>query len=455
MSAVPGIAALVDEGAGNTSYLVDLGDGRALVVDPSRDPGPYLATADRSGLVVAYAAETHLHADFVSGARELAAATGAQHLAPVGARLSTPHRALGDGEELALGGLTLRVLHPPGHTPEHVAYVLLDGERPLALFSGGTLIAGGVARTDLLGPEHTEPLARAAHRSITQRLLVLPDDLPLLPTHGAGSFCSTGSGHGAGTVGDERRSNPLLGDGEDAFVTRLLAGYGTYPPYFLELRDVNRDGAPLRGTVTGTALAALTPEDVDAALAAGTAVVDVRPMEAFAAGHVPRTLSVPLRPQFSSWLGWLVSRRAPVAFVVAATTDRAELVRQCRSIGFEDLAGALDVAAWTAAGREVAATAFVAAGDLDGDEAFLDVRQANEWSDGHVGGAAHVELAALAARPALAPDAVTLVAHCGHGERAMTAASVLERAGRTDVKVLLGGPRDIARRTGRSLVTQP
>src|SRR5919204_908870 len=192
--AMPTIHPVVDEGLGNSAYVVELGDGRALVVDPARDPTPYLELARWRRLRIAYAAETHLHADFLTGSRELAADGGAQVLAPRASRLQFPHLALGDGEEVDLGGLTLRTLVTPGHAPEHVSYLLLDGERPLALFSGGALLVGGVARTDLAGPELTEPLARAAYRSLHQRLLVLPDELDVYPTHGAGSFCAAPGG---------------------------------------------------------------------------------------------------------------------------------------------------------------------------------------------------------------------------------------------------------------------
>src|SRR5713226_1647329 len=157
MPASPEPLALVDEGLGNSSYLVDLGDGRALVADPGRDPGPYLAAAGRRGLSIAYAAETHLHADFVSGSRELAAG-GAQVLAAAAGRTAFPHHGLSDGDEVDLGGLTLRALATPGHTPEHLCYLLLDGARPVALFSGGSLLVGAVARTDLIAPEQTEEL---------------------------------------------------------------------------------------------------------------------------------------------------------------------------------------------------------------------------------------------------------------------------------------------------------
>jgi hydroxyacylglutathione hydrolase len=157
---------VVDEGLGNSAYVVELGDGRALVVDPARDPTPYLELARWRRLQISYTAETHLHADFLTGSRELAAATGAHVFAPWASRLGFAHRGLEDGREVDLGGLTLRALATPGHAPEHASYLLLDGRRPLALFSGGALVVGTVARTDLAGPELTEPLARAAYRSL-------------------------------------------------------------------------------------------------------------------------------------------------------------------------------------------------------------------------------------------------------------------------------------------------
>jgi hydroxyacylglutathione hydrolase len=208
---MPTIHPIVDEGLGNSAYVVELGDGRALVIDPARDPTPYLELARWRRLQIVYAAETHLHADFLTGTRELAAADGAQVLAPRVSRLGFAHRGLEDGEELDLGGLTLRVLATPGHAPEHVSYLLLDGRRPLALFSGGALLVGTVARTDLAGPELTEPLARAAYRSLHQRLLSLPDELAVYPTHGAGSFCAAPAGEErTTTIGAERRHNRLL-----------------------------------------------------------------------------------------------------------------------------------------------------------------------------------------------------------------------------------------------------
>jgi hydroxyacylglutathione hydrolase len=453
---MPTIHPVVDEGLGNSSYVVELGDGRALVVDPARDPVPYLELARWRRLRIAYAAETHLHADFLTGGRELAAVEGAQILAPEASRLGFAHRGLMDSEEVDLGGLTLRVLATPGHAPEHVSYLLLDAGRPLALFSGGALLVGTVARTDLAGPELTEPLARAAYRSLHQRLLPLPDELGVYPTHGAGSFCASPVGdQRTTTIGAERQHNRLLAaPDEDAFVAELLAGFGSYPPYFLRLRERNRIGPELLGPLWRI-LPLLSTDRVHEQLAGGGVLIDARPVTAFAAGHIPGALSIALRPQFASWLGWLVDDARPLVFVLDDDQDRGELARQCRTIGYDRLTGELagGMAAWGAAGLPQARLPLVEAERLDDQPGVvLDVRQASEVADGHLPGAVAVELGALAGdRPPVLPEGpVTLM--CGHGERAMTAASLLARAGHKDLRVARGGPQDWQRATGQTLV---
>jgi hydroxyacylglutathione hydrolase len=447
---------VVDEGLGNSAYVVELGDGRALVIDPARDPTPYLELARRRRLQLAYGAETHLHADFLTGSRELTAADGAQILAPRASRLGFAHRGLEDDQEIDLGGLTLRALATPGHAPEHVSYLLLDGARPLALFSGGALLVGTVARTDLAGPELTEPLARAAYQSLHQRLLPLPDELAVYPTHGAGSFCATPAGdQRTTTIGAERHHNRLLAaPDEDSFVAELLAGFGSYPPYFLRLRDRNRVGPELLDA-DWRVLPLLPTDQVRAHLAGGRVVVDARPVAAFAAGHIPGALSIALRPAFASWLGWLVDDTRPLVFVLDEDQDRGELARQCRTIGYDHLAGELagGMAAWRAAGLPEVRRPLVDAGQFDHRHGVvLDVRQVSEVAGGHLPGALTVELGALAGDrlPAQLPEGpVTIM--CSHGQRAMTAASLLERAGRRDLQVVVGGVDDWQQASGHAL----
>lgn len=439
----------VDHGLGNSSYVIDLGDHRLAVIDPGRHPGPFLAAAERCGARIAFSVETHLHADFVSGSRELAS-HGAGVVAPGGAALEWPHRPVAGGDTVDLGGLTLVALATPGHTPEHLSYLLSDGRRPLAVFTGGSLLVGAVARTDLISDEATQGLARALWRSLREQLLVLPDDTVVLPTHGAGSFCSTNAHQRRWTtIGDERRTNPLLAArDEEAFVSTLLASFGTYPPYFRHLREVNRAGPTVLGA-RQPALAALDVATLRRRLHEGAVLIDVRPVRAWASGHVAESIAIPLRDQFASWLGWLVERDQPLLFVVGADQDRIELVRQCHQIGYDELAGELagGIAAWEAAGLELRRTALVAAGDVSGR--VIDVRQESERAAGHLPGSTHLELGRLASAAGTIepPDAVM----CGHGERAATASSLLERAGRPGVAVVVGGPDDWVATTGRPL----
>lgn len=432
------VVPLVDEGLGNSAYLLDLGDGRALAVDASRDLRALRAAAERRGVRVAYAADTHLHADFLSGALELATTDGAQVLASAAGNREFGHIALADGDEVDLGGLTLRALATPGHTHEHIAFEVLDGPTTIGVFTGGSLLVEAAARTDLVAPERTEELARAQYRSL-RRLATLDDAVALWPTHGAGSFCSASPGaERTSTIGAEKATNALLRAGsEDAFVEALLASLGTFPPYFLRLPELNRLGPALVGD--SARLAELGVDDVRRLREAGAEVVDVRPVADFAAGHIPGSVSIPLRGVFATWLGWLVDPGRPLVVVRNPDQDPGEVVWQALKIGYDQLAGAFTggMSAWTAAGGQSESIPMVDAAALAG-ASVLDIRQASEFAAGHVPGARHIELGDLSARADAAP-AGRIVVMCGHEERAMSAASLLARAGRTDLAVLAGG----------------
>ncbi|MGQ0577020.1 MAG: MBL fold metallo-hydrolase [Pseudonocardia sp.] len=451
----PDVVPVVDEGLGNSSYVVDLGDGGALVVDPPRDLRAVRAITGAAGLRVRFVADTHLHADFLSGAVQLAHDDGAQVLASAAGRREFAHRGLRDGDEVDLGGLTLATVATPGHTDEHVAFVLLDGDRPRGVFTGGSLIVGSAARTDLLGPERTEKLAWAQYGSL-RRIAMLPEATPVWPTHGAGSFCSAPPGaERTSTIGRELATNPLLRapDGA-AFVRALLGSTGSYPPYFERLGEINRRGPRVLAAGTGS-LAPLTAADVRRMQERGALVVDVRPVIDYAAAHVAGALSIPLRAQFATWLGWLTDPDTTLVVVRGADQDPTEVAWQALKIGYDGLAGELDggMPAWIASGGPTASTELATAGQL-ADRRVLDVRQRPEFTGGHVPGATHVELGELAATLDRLPDGPTVVM-CGHGERAAGAASLLERAGRRDVTVLAGGPEDWARTTGRALAGRP
>jgi len=439
----PTVVPLVDEGLGNSAYLVDLGDGRALVVDASRDLRRVRSTAEKRGVRVAFAADTHLHADFLSGARQLGATDGAIVLASAAGRREFGHTGLDDKDEVDLGGLRLRALTTPGHTEEHLAFLLLDDDRPLGVFTGGSLLVGAAARTDLVDPARAEELARAQYRSL-QRLLTLPDHVAVWPTHGAGSFCSAPPGaERTSSIGVEKATNPLLrGADEGFFVAALLGSLGSFPPYFLRLAEVNRRGPALLDGPP--ALNQVAAGRAHLMLAEGAVLVDVRPFDSFAAGHVPGSLSIPLRGVFATWLGWVAPHDRPLLVMRAADQDPDEVFWQAAKVGYDNLAGEVagGMDAWAAAGQPSTVTSLVGVDGVDGQR-VLDVRQRQEFEAGHLPGAGHVELGDLPARAIGLPDG-SMVVMCGHGERAMTAASLLERAGRRDVSVLVGGPDDWA-----------
>jgi len=437
---------VVDEGLGNSAYLLDVGDGRALVVDPPRDLRALRAAAGKRGLTVVWAADTHLHADFLSGAVQLAASDGAQILASAAGMRAFDHRGLVDGDEVDLGGLTLRGLATPGHTDEHLSFLLLDGPAPVGVFTGGSLIVGSAARTDLLGDDRTVELARAQYASL-HRLAALPDVTGVWPTHGAGSFCSAPPGAArTSTIGTEKSTNPLLAaPNVDAFVAQLVGSLGSYPAYFRWLAETNRRGPAVIDAAP--ALPALSADDVRRLLADGAVIVDVRPVADVAAGHIPGAIAIPLRAQFATWLGWLVTPGTPVVVVRNPDQDPADILWPALNIGFDRLAGELasGMAAWTGA---VATTRLLLPHEVD--VPVLDIRQAGEYGAGHLPGAVHLELGDLPGTAHAAPDGPAVVM-CGHGERAMTAATLLERAGRRDLAVLVGGPDDWAAATGRRL----
>lgn len=433
------VHALPDEALGNTSYLVELGGGLAASVDPRRDIDGHLELADRLGLRLVAGLETHLHADFVSGSRELAARTGADVYAARDARVEYGHCGLGDGDELELGEVVVHAWGTPGHTPEHLSYLAVVDGSPRAVFSGGSLVRGGAARTDLVDAAETERWSREQFRSV-RRLNRLPASTALWPTHGAGSFCATAPSQApAGTIGDERAANPLLRiDDEDTFVRTLRAGFGSFPPYFLRLRKVNRHAA-LLGDVDQPR--PLDPEAAHALVAAGAWLVDARAIRDWARLHPKGAISIELRPAFASWLGWVIPFGAAIVLLVD-DADRADAVRLSRRVGYDRIVGWVDggIDAWSAAGLPTGCTEEIdppgARGRIANGGTLVDVRQDAELEAARVPGAVHIELGDIIA--GRTPEADDVVVFCGHGERSATAASVLERRG-TRVANLVGG----------------
>lgn len=438
----------VDEGLGHSSYVVDLGDGTAAVVDPPRFPTDHEALIDRSGWRLAWTIDTHSHADYVTGSPGLVARRGATFIAPDASNLETRHQPISDGERVSLApDVALTAVATPGHTPDHHAYALEVDGAPMALFTGGSLMVGTVGRTDLCGPDLAIPLAHEMFQSL-HRFDEFADSLSVYPTHGSGSFCSApGAAERTSTLGRERATNPLLSIADErSFVEQLVAGFGTFPTYFARLPELNRRGPTRIDTLPPLPL--LDADEVERRISDGAVVVDARPFVRFGEGHLPGSVSNTLRPVFGSWLGWLVPSDTPLVFVLDAGQDRVDLVRQCLDVGHEHVIGELDggVGAWTASGRPLATIPVVGVDGLD--QTVIDVRQANEYAARHIPGAHNIELGAIPIATLPSEAEVTLM--CGHGERAMSAASLLASRGVT-ATVFDGGPDTWAAATGQTL----
>ena len=428
----------------------------ALVVDPQRDVDRYLAIAAEAGLRVTHVAETHIHADFLSGAQALAEATGAGlYLSAEGesdgwgsnwAKGRSDTTFLRDGDTFEVGNIEIRAVHSPGHTPEHLAYLVTDhgggADRPMGLVSGDFVFVGDLGRPDLLESAAgqsgaREPAAQALYRS-AQRFLELDDLLQVWPGHGAGSAC--GKALGAvpqSTVGYEKRFNGALGAmrrGEDAFVETILDGQPEPPLYFARMKQQNRDGVPpLAALPTPCALA---PADL-ADLPDGAVVLDTRPdRSAFMAAHVPGALYAPLSSQFTTVAGsYVTDTEAPLVLVLPEAKVE-EAVRDLVRVGLDNVVGYASyetLAAYLQSDAEVATVPEVDFADVIGrDEGavVLDVRRQAEVGAGHVPGAVHVPHTRLAARLDEIPDGRPVFVHCQSGARAAVAAALVARSGR-------------------------
>jgi hydroxyacylglutathione hydrolase len=424
---------------GNTSFLIsDPDSGQAIAVDPLRDVGQYLDRAERLHVHITHALETHVHNDFVSGSRELQAETGSEVGAAEAAGLEFKHLPLKEGSEVSIGRWRLRARHTPGHTPDHLSYLLTGpDERQEALFSGGALMVGAIARTDLFGPHLATHLALEAFKTLHLRLRHLPDDLAVYPTHGGGSFCAAASGsEQVTTMRQERLTNPYLTTTElMPFIARALH-QGPYPTYYKDMNALNRQGANLIGR-TAPRLERLSADLADYHLKLGAALVDVRPGREYDQGHVPGSFNVGLEGPFSAWVGWVVERGRPI--VLAGGTDREhqEALGQLLRIGYDSVVGALDggMDAWSASGRELTAFETAEVADLASwilnaePMTVVDARNEDEWVHGHVPGAVRMSVPDIPHHAHELPREAPVAVHCGVGYRAAIAASLLEQAG--------------------------
>jgi hydroxyacylglutathione hydrolase len=424
---------------GDTSYLV-VHDGRGILVDPQRDIERFLPSPD---VELRWVLETHLHNDYVSGGLAAARRTGAELVLPAGAAPAYRHTPAFHREALVEGDLQVLPLHTPGHTPEHTSYVLLLDGVEIAVFSGGSLLVGAAGRSDLLGPERADTLARLQHRSI-HRVATLPGSVGLYPTHGEGSFCATsGAGKHTSTIREELATNPALAyPDEDRFVEAHLGGLDPFPAYYRHMGPANILGAE---AVEATTPPALTLEVV-AAKHPDATVVDIRNRAAYAAGHLRGSLGIELGDSFATWAGWLIPHDAPIVLVSDGEPAAADAVARLARVGLDNVVGAVDARLLgddTVVHRTVTAAEMVDA--LRSGAQVLDVRSPSENEADPVDGAAHRYLPDLAngGFPSEFEEARPVGVFCGGGLRAVIAAGLLEREGIEAFVLLEGGAAEM------------
>jgi hydroxyacylglutathione hydrolase len=435
----------------HASYMIG-SEGEAAVVDPQRDVDIYLKAAEEQGLKIRHIFETHLHADFVSGHRELAARTGAKIYIGAQANAGFPHMALTDGFEVQMGAVRFRALETPGHTPESVCLVITDGEKsvqPCSVLTGDTLFIGDVGRPDLSRTHTPRELAGLLYDSLHQKLLALPDAVAVYPAHGAGSLCGRAMrAERSSTIGTERLTNYALQiPSREEFIAQLTANLPARPEYFLEDAEINRSGA---GALTELApLPGLSPAEVQQLLQQHANVLDVRSGDEFAARHVPGSVGIALSGQFASWAGGVFGIHSNPVLIgdTDAQIDEARL--RLARVGIEDLRGYLagGLAAWQKAGLPLVKTAQISPQELNQKlregtlraADVLDVRREGEWQAGHI---AEVQCRALDTfshgLPAMDRGRPVAI-HCKSGYRSLIACSLLERAGHHNVINVAGG----------------
>ncbi|MGA2740792.1 MAG: MBL fold metallo-hydrolase [Bryobacteraceae bacterium] len=433
----------------HASYMAG-SEGIAAVVDPQRDVEIYLDTARQNNLRIEHVIETHLHADFVSGHRELAARTGAKIYVGARAGAQFPHVAVSQGDEIAFGQCRLRFLETPGHTLESICVLVTDLDRspdPFAVLTGDTLFIGDVGRPDL-SPDHTpQQLAGLLYDSLHRKLLSLPDDVRVYPAHGAGSLCGRQmSTERSSTIGDQRVKNyALRAASRDEFVHLLTDALPDRPAYFARDAEINRAGAGALDELPP--LLDLEPGDLPRLQQSGAIVLDTRPDVQFAVGHVPGSVNIPLSGQFASWAGALLGLETNLLLVAenreCALGARMRLAR----VGIERVAGYLagGMEAWQGANQPIEQLPQISVLELDSlrresvDLQIADVRREAEWDDGHIAGARLLPLNQIAAAVRQFDPARAIAVHCKGGYRSAIAASLLRRSGFRQVVNVTGG----------------
>jgi hydroxyacylglutathione hydrolase len=434
----------------HASYMAG-SQGVAAVIDPQRDVDVYLEAARANGLRIGHVIETHLHADFVSGHRELAARTGATIYVGRQAGAQFPHVAVSQGDEIQFGQCRLRFLETPGHTLESICVLLtdLDGSpEPFAVLTGDTLFIGDVGRPDL-SPSHTpQQLAGLLYDSLHQKVLSLPDGVRVYPAHGAGSLCGRQmSSERSSTIGEQRVANyALRAATRDEFVHLIADALPERPAYFARDAEINRTGAASLGDLPP--LRELSPDALPRLQQSGAIVLDTRPDIQFGAGHVPGSVNIPLSGQFAAWAGALLGLETDLLLVTENVADNAAESRmRLARVGIERVAGYLvgGIAAWRAAGQPVEQLTHITVQDLSllqSEGAVLqiaDVRRPAEWEEGHIAGALLLPLNQINTAIGELDPGRPVAVHCKGGYRSAIAASLLLRAGFRQVVNVTGG----------------
>lgn len=440
------------------SYLVgDEKSGEAAVIDPTRDVDFYIQFANQHGLRIRHIIETHVHADFVCGSRELKARLDdepAIHCSGYGGEDWKQHFAdyqVAAGDSIEMGKLRLQFHHMPGHTPEHITVALYDTSRssdtPWLLFSGDFLFVGDVGRPDLLGEEQKRELAHELYNSVFQRLEELPDTTEVFPAHGAGSLCGKAIGsRRSSTIGYERQFNTSLQQKpEQQWVEDLLEQMPLSPPYFKRMKRVNKEGPTLLGPTT-VGQNRWTAKQVREQSCEECLVLDVRSKEAFAATHIPNAINIPLGDNLSTWAGWVLPYDCPILLVANEPSDIDHVVTQLQRVGFDDVCGYLEdgVDAWETAGYELSKLKTISVQELAQRKSndpitVVDVRTEKEWNDGHIEDAIHIHGGMLPDRIEKIDRDKPIAVVCGSGYRASIASSLLKREGFDDVSNVMGG----------------
>jgi hydroxyacylglutathione hydrolase len=435
-----------DEGLAQASFFVGCDRTKqAVVIDPRRDVSVYLAAARQRGATIVAAIETHVHADFVSGARELAR-HGARVYTGPGANLAFEHHAVRDGEELAVGDMTLRFLHTPGHTFEHIAILAETPGLPARLFTGDLLFVGGVGRPDLVGAAETRQLASELFDSLT-RIMALDDAVEVHPGHGAGSLCGAGIGKDpSSTIGRERAQNAMLQHVDRAsLVSAVLGDIPPTPPYFSRMKLINKEGPPLLDPTR--TLPALRPAAAAALSADGAVIIDLRTAAAFAQGHPDGALNIGHGAKVGYWAGWVVPGDAPVILLAEQPAHAQDASLQLHRVGLDRIEGTIagGFEAWAGAALPTAWIGQLSAAEFrdrverGADLTVVDVRTPHEWRHGHVDGAINIPVGEILARAAELPRDAMIATICEGGYRSSLASSLLAQEGFPHVTNVAGG----------------